>query len=151
MFQKSDLTQRLYELLRTVNGTIEYETINATLGLPLDDYRAALNSARRSLEKEEKIVFAVERGVGLRRLTDQEKVWSTNQIRQSIHRKARTGSRRVDTVADFTSLPPADQITATINRTIFAVVEDQSKASSRPVTKPAAPSPVPDLARLVGG
>lgn len=148
MFQKSDLTQKLCDFLRTINGTVEYAAIVAHIGQPIEQFRGALSAARKALERDEKIVFATEYKVGLRRLTDQEKVWSTNQFRQAINRKARKGIRRVDTVTDLHALPLADQTTAIINRTIFAAVDGHTRAANKPPVQTPVPLPLPDLERL---
>lgn len=148
MFQKSDLTQSIHDLLAKVNGHITYDAISRHVGLPLSAFRAALNSARRALEREHGTVFAVERGLGLRRLDDAEKVRSTHQMRQAITRKAKRGIRRLDAVQNYNALPLQEQTLATINRTVFQAAHDAAKLASG-ATTPAEAAPVPDVAKLV--
>ena len=145
MFEKSAATQSIFTILKGVNGEVSYEVIVAATGLPLDKLRGALTSARRALERE-KIVFATVRGVGLRRLGDGEKVRSTERIKASIRRSSKRGIRRLDAVDDVTALAGPDQISATINRTLFETI--RSHTSPAQTARKADGHALPDLAAL---
>jgi ribosomal protein L30/L7E len=140
MFQKSDLTQKTHDLLIGVNGEVSYATLASHVGLAefTPRLRSAVISARRSLEREHGIVFETVRGLGLRRLADIDVVRSTNAIRQSIHRKAKSGILRLGAVRNFADLPPQEQAQATINQTIFAMAQGASALAPK---APAAPVP----------
>jgi hypothetical protein len=104
-------------------------------------------SARRALEREHGIVFAVERGMGLRRMNDAEKVRSTHQVRQAITRKAKGGLKRLDAVANYSALPLHEQTVATINRTVFQATHDAARLATK-AGQAASPLPIPDVAKL---
>jgi hypothetical protein len=147
MFETSAVTQQLYHLLRGVNDEIAYERIEQDAGHPLAEIRGALSSARRALERDEKIVFATVKGVGLRRLTDGEKVRSTEKIKATIRRASKRGVKRLDTVTEFGKMSNADQLSATINRTIFEAVRDHTTPAAT-ARQAAAPPALPDLSRI---
>lgn len=145
MFEKSAMTQKLYDILRATNQDISYEALALAAGKPISAIRSALDSARRSLEKD-KIVFSTVRGVGLRRLTDGEKVQSTEAIKASIRRTSKRGLKRLNSVSEFQRLSNADQLTATINKTMFEAI--RSHTSRAKSASPAAPLPLPDISKL---
>jgi hypothetical protein len=149
MFQKSDLTQKTHDLLIGVNDEISYATLASHVGLATFDarLRSAVISARRSLEREHGIVFETVRGIGLRRLADADVVRSTSAIRQSINRKAKSGIRRLGAVRNFAALPLKEQGQATINQTIFAMVQDASALAPKAPANPVPPA-TPDVAAL---
>lgn len=146
MFEKSATTQLLYTLLKGVNGEIAYERLVEATGKPLHEIRSALASARRSLERD-RIVFATVRGVGLRRLSDGEKARSTEAIKKSIRRASGRGIRRLNAIENPAMMSNADQLTATINRTIFEAIRSHTAPAA--AATPAEKSPVPDVHSLL--
>ncbi len=120
--QTSPLTTAILTALRDCNGEISWATLEAAAGQPLATIRTQIHRARLILERDSGIVFATIRGIGLRRLDDAEKVASTAEFRARIYRTAGHGTARLDAVQDMAALSPADQMTATINRTLFAAV-----------------------------
>lgn len=145
MFQQSATTKACYEILRGVNGEISYSVICSKLKLPLETIRSSLNTARRALEKEQ-IAFAVIRGVGLKRLNDGETAQSSSRFVKQINRSAKRGTRRLQAVRNFNELSNADQLTATLNRTLFETV--RSHTSLRATAVKAEASPVPNVVAL---
>jgi hypothetical protein len=145
MFERSATTIKLCEILRTVNGSIGYQTLTSATGTTLGKLRPALQSARAILEKE-KIAFAVERGHGLRRLSDSETVQSTEKFKQKLRSTSKRGLKRLGAVSEYSKLSSADQMTATLARTLFETVKVHT--SVRPASKAAA-VPTPDLARIM--
>lgn len=146
MFERASTTKALIHLLKGVNGEIEYGVIEAAVGLQLARLRGPLNSARRALERDHKVVFATIRGFGLRRLSDGEKVKSTEAIKQRIRKASRRGLRRLDAVDNPALMLPSEQASATINRVLFEAIQAQTTAVNDRVK--AAPSPTPDLTVL---
>lgn len=147
-FTRSSETAAIVSLLRGTNGSVSYDTIisyssiSAELGRPLDKLRGAISSARRILENE-KIVFAVERGIGLRRLSDSEVVKSSEQMKASIRRAAHRGSRRLDAVAAPELLDNKTQLAMVTNRTIFNAIEAAATPESPKAEVVAEKPPVP--------
>lgn len=149
MFEKSRMTKLLCDHLRIVNEHISYDRIAAITGRPVGDIRAAIASARRILERD-KIVFAVVRGVGLRRINDNEIVQSTEQMKGTIRRASRRGLKRLEAISNVAALPPAEQMTAMLNRTIFEAVHQHAiSPTTKSATAPAATPPVPDVKNLI--
>ena len=126
MFERSALTLTLCDLLRATNGTLSWQAIEQATGRPLSDLRQTLRNVRLYLERDEGIVFETVRREGLRRLTDAEKVASAARFTRTIHRTAGRGAQRLDAVTDFASLSNADQLAATIRRTVFEAVRRET-------------------------
>lgn len=145
MFEKSYLTTILCDHLRQTNGEISYARICDVAGCDIGVARPAIASARRILERE-KIVFATVRGVGLRRIDDSEIVRSTEKIKGTIRRASRRGIKRLNAVSSIANLLPSDQISATLNRTIFEAVHQHT--TSPTTRKPVATPAIPDLSVL---
>ncbi len=131
MFDRSPLTLKLVDLLRSANGTVSYATICAAAGKPLAEIRQTLINVRRYLERDEGIVFETVRREGLRRLTDAEKVASAAKFSRSIHRTAGRGAARIGAVSDFASLSNEDQMAATLRRTMFEAVRRETSMDRR--------------------
>ncbi len=146
MFERTATTLACVSLLRGVNGEITYTTICGQLKLPLETIRGSLSSARRALEKEH-IAFGVIRGVGLYRLNDSETARSSSKFVRQINRTAGRGKRRLGAIADFDKLSNADQLEATLNRTLFETVRKHTRmGATAPKAEPAA---VPNLIAIV--
>lgn len=131
MTARSDRTRRLCALLRSANGLISYDRLEADMGEPIAALRRVLGAARHYLERDEGIVFATERGVGLRRMDDRAKVQSAAQFQQALRRTAGRGLRRLDTIHDLTRLSPADQLEATLRRRVFETVQSTAQADTQ--------------------
>ena len=126
MFARSKLTAQLCQLLRETNQDISYRRLDAETGQTFDRLRSPLYNARRYLERDEGIVFAPVFGVGLRRLTDQEKLESSKAFNKAIRRTAIRGVTRVNAIQEPDKLSNADQLTVTIQRTIFEAVQRET-------------------------
>lgn len=126
MFKRSALTEQLCELLRQTNQDISYRRIEEEVGKPLSEVRGTLTNVRRYLERDEGIVFEAVWGHGLRRLTDSEKVESTKTFTRRIRRTAIRGVTRVNSVQEPDKLTNEEQLTATIQRTIFETVQREA-------------------------
>lgn len=126
MFERSPKTLTILDALRGCNRDISWSAIAQAAGEPLAEIRQTIINARRYLERDEGIVFETIRGFGLRRLTDAEKVESAKTFRRKIRRTAVRGVTRIDAVRDMGALSNADQLAATIQRTIFQAVQRET-------------------------
>jgi uncharacterized phage protein gp47/JayE len=123
MTQRSQDTIRLCALFRESNGTLSYERIEQEMGRPRHEIRNMILRVRNYLERDEGVVFATERNVGYRRLSDGEKVQSSEGFRRRIRRSAIRGSTRLDAVADFGALSKEEQMYATLRKRLFEEVQ----------------------------
>ena len=126
MFERTEKTRRLLDLFRSTNGTLAYDTITAHMGEPLDALRPTIFNVRKYLERDEGIVFECIPRQGYVRLTDAEKVQSTAGIQRRIHRVSGRGLMRIAAVSDYNSLPPDQQMTATIRKTVFEAIRRET-------------------------
>jgi hypothetical protein len=118
----------------------------------LESIRPAIASARRILLNE-KIVFQPIPKYGLRRLSDSEKVQSTERFKTVIRRAATRGIKRLDSVDKYELLSPADQMTARLNRMTFDMMRTQaakprSTVSHHQAAPPTVASPTVDANAL---
>lgn len=140
---KSAMTVRITDILRGVNHMIEWDTlVNSTGVKSINSIRASVSSARRALERD-KISFDVIRGVGLQRLSDSEKVHSTEKHKKRMRNTARNGIKRLSSVDNFVGLDNSDQIVATLNRTLFETVKQHTSLAKKSVK--ADPLPIPKV------
>lgn len=126
MFERAKLTLDLCNLLRGANGEVTWAAMEAAAGKPLTEIRQTIINVRHYLERDEGIVFATVRGIGLRRLTDSEKVESATGFTRSIRRVAGRGVQRLNAVSDVTALSNSDQLALTIRKTVFDAVQRQA-------------------------
>ncbi|MTH62133.1 hypothetical protein [Paracoccus litorisediminis] len=126
MTQKSQLTEKICTALRGCNGEISWGAIEIAAGRPLAEIRAAIRTARTCLERDEGIVFTTVMKIGLRRLSDSEKIASTAEHSRKIHRTAGAGIARLAAVSDMARLSNADQMTATLRQTVFTAVRRET-------------------------
>jgi hypothetical protein len=98
-----DLSIETQDLLRYMRQSMEvgkvwtYEELDDAAKC---DVRAksCLNTARRRLERDDGVVTAAVRGVGLKVLSDSEAILSTSSDLRSIMRKAKRATYRISTV-----------------------------------------------------
>jgi hypothetical protein len=123
MFERTEKTLRILDMLRTANGTVTYARIEAHMGEPMHELRAHIRRAITYLERDEGIVFACVPKVGYKRLSDAEKVESSAGFARRIRRNAIRGVTRIGAVSDFTGLSNEQQLAATLRRTVFEAVQ----------------------------
>lgn len=146
MFERAHTTETVIAILKAVNGEVEYKAIEAATGISLEKLRGPIAGARKVLERDHNIVFTAVRGFGLRRLSDGEKVRSTEAIKQRIRRASKRGLSRLNAVDNHDLLLPSDQALATINRVLFEAVRVQTVMVGDRVK--AAKPPTPDISSL---
>ena len=91
LFVRQAETNWLIEDLREVDvGEFRsYADLSKAAGIPVDGSSCYLQSARRVLQSEDRIIFRVIRGKGLRRCSDEEKVELGRNDIGGLRRKAR--------------------------------------------------------------
>lgn len=100
-------TDHLMNVLRgiAVGETVSYSQLSDSLGVDVRKYRRGqLDSARRALEREEKITFETVREQGLRRIEGKEVVETHRDFRRRVRRAAGRQERRLACVGDFGKL-----------------------------------------------
>jgi hypothetical protein len=97
----------VFERLATapVGETVTYKELNALIGRDTQNGgRPVIASARRKAMSEHRMVFAVVKNVGLKRLNDVEIVDTAQHDLSKVHRAARRAGRRI-TMVEFDKLP----------------------------------------------
>ena len=121
------LSQRL--LKAEVGELLTYNEIRKIIGKEYWEARSALQTARRIALRDEGFVFGVERGTGLKRLTDDEIVSSSAADRKYIRNKSKRAIKHLNAV-DYRILSASRQLTAAALISIYhatkAIVADQS-------------------------
>ena len=99
-FERHADTRLLIALLdrAEIGETVTYEQMQREIGRPVSGGTATLVSARRILLSESGKVFDCERGVGLVRLADGQKVETIDGYRKRQHALARKSLRVLETV-----------------------------------------------------
>lgn len=131
MFERSKTTEAICAALRGCNREITWAALEQVAGKPIDEIRQTVINARRYLERDEGIVFVTVRGVGLRRLTDAEKIASSAGFSRKIHRTAGRGVMRIGAVSDMASLPNEDQLAATLRLAVFNAVQRETNMDAK--------------------
>lgn len=100
-FEKSADAKILINLLEeaVVGQTVSYQQMSAAIGRDVRKHAlSSLGTARRFLQKEKRMVFGAERGVGLVRLNDNDVVRSVESDRLKVHRQAKRTMNKLSTV-----------------------------------------------------
>lgn len=126
MFDKSQKTEAVMAALRSANRDVSWEQLSGAAGCSLAELRQTIVNARRYLERDEGIVFETVRGVGLRRLSDAEKVESAKDFTRKIHRTAVRGENRIGAVHDMGKLSNEQQLAATLQQTVFRAIKREA-------------------------
>ncbi len=98
----------LYERIAALNvgDSISYKELSALIDRNVqEDGHGVLRTARRMAEREDRIVFDVVIGEGLRRLNDSEIVDTGDRAVSRIRRGARRAANTISAVSDFNTLP----------------------------------------------
>lgn len=127
-FRASNDRVELARLLATleVGDEITYDTLSQAIGRDVqNDGRSVLERARYTLERDQRRVFGVMLGLGLRRLNDREIVATSDRVRAHIRRSARKGARTV-LCAEYEALPREDQTKHNVALSIFGLLEQMT-------------------------
>lgn len=118
------LAQRLRDL--KVGEQITYAELGAVISSPVHGGTPALRTALRMLLRDDDRVFGVMRGIGLRRLNDQEIIAAADTDVVSIRHKARRAARKITAIADYDALSPKDQLAHTLKLSMFAAIGEMA-------------------------
>lgn len=115
IFEMSVDTRLLKQRLATVaiGEIITYADLSAVISRPVNGSTSALASARQSLFKSDRILFSPVPKVGLKRLSDVDKVSAADAEIRKIRRAARRGADRLASVENYSALPPDKQLAHT--------------------------------------
>lgn len=135
LFELSAEAQKLIEVLSTMDtpgNFVSYEALNEAAGKDVQQYRSALSTARRRVKRDSGYVFGVERGIGLKRLSDEEIAEVTLSVVQSVRRQVK-GQRESLELVDRDKLSELNRMKLDFAITYCGLVElaSGSRAMSR--------------------
>lgn len=132
MFQMSADARLLYQRLTKVGvgEEISYDVLASEISRPVSGATTALQTAVRNARKNDDMVFAAIRGVGLKRLEDAEIIASATQGTVSIRRRARKEAEKLTKIRDYGALPQAKQIEHTARLSIFGAIAEMANEKS---------------------
>ena len=106
-----------------VGDEVSYHELSAAIGRDVQTIaRAAMERARYRLERDERRVFGVMFGIGLRRLDDREIVATSDRARAHIRRTSRRAARTV-LCSDYAALTREDQTKHNTALSVFGILE----------------------------
>lgn len=147
-FERSADTESVVTTLRGVNLEISYRQLAQQADLSPKRTMSVLASARRILENEG-ILFGVNRGVGLRRLSDTDKVKQPEDFKKRVFRGAGRALKRLGTISSFENLSQPDRHSVVTNKTILNVIRSQAQVKPEISKIKIAPQPVVNVAKLI--
>lgn len=129
IFDRKPETEKLIAILGAleIGQCATTKSMAISLGLPNKNIASYVASARRYLEKNEKIVFGAIRGVGLQRMSPDEIAQGGLKIVDHLTRQARKGAARNRIVADRGDLSAEALYTTKATSAIFAMLQTETK------------------------
>lgn len=146
-FERSPDTDAVVIALRGANLEIAYQSIAQQTGLPLKRVMGVTTSARRILENEG-VLFGAVRGVGLRRLSDLDKVKQPEDFKKRVFRGAGRALKRLDTISNFEDLSQTDRHSVVTNKTVLNVIRSQAHVKPEVPKPKTAPQPMANVANI---
>lgn len=131
-FQMSADARLIYQRMKLASfgETIPYAQIEAQVSRPITAIRGAIQTARRRLLRDDGMVFANVRGVGLMRCSDAAIVDGATADTVAIRRRASRAVEKLTKVADFSALPPARQLEHTTRMSVLGAIATMTRESS---------------------
>jgi hypothetical protein len=131
-FKRSLETQEIIAALEKMQPgeLVTYADLSRIAGEPISGASGALQSAKRIVENENEFAFAVERKLGIRRLTDEQIVDDTHGARVKICRHSKRALNRLSAIKDFSSLDDNKKRAHQAHAVIYAVVAEKTAANS---------------------
>jgi hypothetical protein len=127
MFQRSVDSGLLVAILRDtkVGDLVSYAQLTGAIGTDVRSGRgySVLHSARQQLQRERQMVFTVERGIGYRRLSDEQVVEAGGAYVNKVRRAARRGAQLVTSVSSFEGLSPVGKARHNAQLSVFSAIE----------------------------
>lgn len=130
MFERSPDTARLIEALRGVNDEISYRDLAKRSELSERRLKECLASARRYILREDKAIFGVIKGYGIRRLSNSDKVGDGENDLKKIYRASKRSEKKLVTV-EYAPLTKEEQHRVTTLRTCNSIIAMNSKVVKR--------------------
>lgn len=139
MFEMAPDTRLLRQTLAkaSIDDFITYDALSAVISKPVNGGTHALQSARNSLLRRERMVFGVIRGSGLKRLNDTDIVSASEQDVVGIRRKAKMAVRKLTSVQDYNAMPADKRLAHTVKMAVYTAVADISTERSMEVIEKA--------------
>lgn len=116
-----------------IGEIVSYDDLGQEIAKPVAGGCPALQTARRSLLNNEGYVFAVIRGEGLKRLSDEEIVAASDQDVNRLRRVAKRGARKLASVGDYAAMSNQCQLRHTTRLSVMTAVAHM--ASSKGLEK----------------
>ena len=113
-----------------VGETITYSTMSKLIGRDITKFRGALETARRSIQRDLRMVFDVVRGVGMIRLTDSEIVDLSDKARDHARRHARRTAKKLVCV-DYMALTKEKQTKHNAALSMFGILSELTTSASQ--------------------
>lgn len=131
-FEIATDTRLLYQELTKVKvgEEITYTALAKEMGREIKGSDPYLQSAIRRAFHLDGAVFDNIRGVGYRRLNDQEIVAASAGDTDALRRKARRSAKRLTAIEDFTALPPEARIEHNARLSIFGAIVSMTKQAA---------------------
>lgn len=155
LFKLSVDTQTIIKIIQdaSVGDLIPYHTLSEAINKDVTkDGYGAMKSARDKVLKEKSIVFGTVKGVGIKRLNDDEIVETSDSFIKQSRRKARKGLKTIS-CSNYEELDADSRNKHNMNASLLGFiskvtdVNSRNKIASLTLSK-AEPPKVEDLARL---
>ena len=133
MFQLSIDTRHIYERLikAKIGDVVNYQELSSIIGRDIQNgARSNLTSARRIAERDDHYVFDAVKGVGIRRLSDEEMCDLGESVIAHIKKTSRRCVKRMVCVKDFSSLPKEAQTKHNTYVSVFSMLTEMAKPSN---------------------
>jgi hypothetical protein len=124
--------QRLAMAMREVpvDGVISYADLSALISRNVQrEGRSALMSARRQLQRDERMIFDAVKNVGIKRLTDSLVVSTSQSALRHINRTSRKGMGRLVCV-DYQNLTREEMVRHNTSLSLLSVFYEVTKVKS---------------------
>ena len=124
MFQLSSDTRLLYQYLSKakIGDIFSYEAMGKTIGREISGAFPALYSARRKLQQDNNFIFGAIRGVGYKRLSDDEVVDSASSDRKRLSNGSKRAVKKLMRVQDYDGLSPKKKAEHAAAMSVFTAV-----------------------------
>src|SRR5262245_54309878 len=142
-FERSPDTDATVDVLQAVNGEIAYADLARRAGLSLKRLMQVLPSARR-IHRNTGILFGVIRGVGLKRMSDSDKVRKPEAFKQRVFRGAGRELKDLGHI-NYEPLSQTEQHSVTINKTVLNAMRQQAAVKPEAPKVKTAAQPMPDV------
>lgn len=131
-FQMSADARLIYQRLKqaSVGEVVDYAALEEQVSRPLALIRGAIHTARRRLLRDDGMVFANVRSVGLMRCTDSAIVDGATADTVAIRRRAGRAVEKLTKVSDFAALTPARQLEHTTRMSVLGAIATMTKEAS---------------------